>query len=132
MSKRNDKDKRITLRDLMSRKEQSNGDKKKIYKLEINDEELQDTIQCKTLDRAVLLDAFDLEDGQGDLYLIYESCIDPNFKDVELQKELGCRGYEIIEKIFQDRPGLIASISMKILQKHGYNSKVDFVKDIKN
>lgn len=68
----------------------------------------------------------------ADVYMVYNTLVEPNLKDSELQKAYGCvEPTEIVEKIFE--PGEIAQLSQVALELAGYEKgTVRLVKDLKN
>lgn len=68
-------------------------------------------------------------DTDADEYMVYNTVVEPNLKDKELQKEFGCKlPTDIVAKIFE--PGEIAQLSEVAFELAGY--KKGGVKAIKN
>lgn len=68
-------------------------------------------------------------DTDADEYMVYNTMVEPNLKDQELQKEFGCTlPTDIVSKIFE--PGEIAQLSDVAFELAGY--KKGGVKAIKN
>lgn len=68
-------------------------------------------------------------DTDADVYMVYNTMVEPNLKDAELQKEYGCTlPTDIVAKIFD--PGEIEQLSGMALELAGY--KKGGVKVIKN
>lgn len=71
----------------------------------------------------------DNNDTDADEYMVYNTMVEPNLKDNELQKEFGCTlPTDIVSKIFE--PGEIAQLSDVAFELAGY--KKGGVKAIKN
>lgn len=68
-------------------------------------------------------------DTDADEYMVYNTMVEPNLKDQDLQKEFGCTlPTDIVSKIFE--PGEIAQLSDVAFELAGY--KKGGVKAIKN
>ncbi|WP_025114165.1 phage tail assembly chaperone [Lysinibacillus fusiformis] len=68
-------------------------------------------------------------DTDADEYMVYNTMVEPNLKDKELQKEFGCTlPTDIVSKIFE--PGEIAQLSDVAFELAGY--KKGGIKAIKN
>jgi len=68
-------------------------------------------------------------DTDADEYMVYNTVVEPNLKDKDLQKEFGCKlPTDIVAKIFE--PGEIAQLSEVAFELAGY--KKGGVKAIKN
>ena len=105
---------KITLQELLRRKEQMLESKKipKTRELYINSKDAQ-------------------EMENGDAYLVYQCVTEPCLKSRELQESFGCvEPMEIVEKIFD--PGEIPQISVECLRLSGYIDGVKAVDEIKN
>lgn len=86
------------------------------------------TITVKKPNAEVMADCFEMEDShESDLYLIYESSIEPNFKDPQLHTAYGTTGYEVIDEIFD--PGEVASLSSSIVEFAGYKNSIEEIKN---
>lgn len=124
-----EKMKKITLKDLIARAEQSKEDKKEARKLYVAS--LDGTITIIKPDRTMVLEGMDMDDTDGDDYLVYNCVLEPNLKDKELQKAYGVVSpMEIVNKVFE--PGEIAGIAKEIVALAGYVDSVKVVDDIKN
>lgn len=112
---------KITLDELMRRKEQMLEAKKQKKTCELYIESLDGTITVTTPDRATVNDCRSMPDGEGDAYLVYQCTTEPNLKSTELQKQFACETpVDIVEKVFA--PGEIGNIAMEIINLAGYNS----------
>lgn len=126
--------KKLTLTDLMKDKE------KYEVKADVTEElyihRLDASIVIRKPERSLCLEAFQMasdesQDGKADPFVVYNTVIEPNLKDKELQKEFGCvEPVDIVEKIFE--PGEIASIAQVGLELAGYKKSVNKVTDLKN
>lgn len=121
--------KKLSVSDLIK-----NADKIKAKKAETRDlyvKSLGATVKIVKPTRAVVLDSYELGEGEGNLYLTYECVVEPNFKDAALQEAYGATGYEVLDAIFD--PGEIDSIAKEIVGFGGYGgSAISIVEDIKN
>jgi len=120
---------KITLSELMARKEQMLEGKKTKKTQELYVASLDGTITIETPDKALVADAVDMENG--DIYIAYQCVKEPNLKDASLQKEFGCvEPMEIVEMIFDT--GEIPQIAQQIMKLAGYGDSVKAVEEIKN
>lgn len=120
---------KLTLKDLISKKEQVLSGKKKTRNLYIKSLDGIITIEKPSLETVV--DASKIDSGmESDKYLVYHCIVEPNLKDKELQKAYGCVEPTEILKIFED--GEISSIAKECMNLAGYNGSVSVVEDIKN
>jgi len=120
---------KVKLSDLIAKADQKKAKHKKRKELYVKS--LDGTIIVEKPDRALILDAFDM-DQEGNCYLIYECTIEPNLKDASLHAAYGCiKPMDIIDAIFE--PGEIARISGEIVKMAGYDEdSVRMVEEIKN
>lgn len=128
-----DKATKITLDELMRRKEQMLEAKRKKKTCELYIESLGGTITVKEPDRVLVNDCRAMKNGAGDIYLLYQCVVEPNLKSSQLQSEFECtEPTEIVDKIFL--AGEIGQISIEILKLAGYTgSSVQRINnDIKN
>ena len=120
---------KITLQELLRRKEQMLEDKKKPKTATLYVKSLDGTIQIESPTSALAREAQDMENG--DNYMVYSCVTEPPLKSKELQKAFGCvEPMEIVEKIFE--PGEIPQIAIECLKLAGYVDGVKAVDDIKN
>lgn len=125
----NKKNIKLTLKDLIAKKEQVLNGKKKTRDLHIKSLEGVITIEKPSIE--TVIDATKIDDGvESDKYLVYNCIIEPNLRDKELQKEYGCIEPTEILKIFAD--GEISSIAKECMNLAGYGGSVSVVDDIKN
>lgn len=126
---------KLTLLQLIKEKEKyevKSGVKEEIYI-----ERLDATIVFEKPERALVLESIelsqdkDVEAGEADVHLIYNSIVEPNLKDNELQKTFGCiEPTDIVEKIFE--AGEIAGIAAEIMKSAGYGAHIQRVEQVKN
>lgn len=122
---------KITLQEIMKRKEQMLEAKKEKKTAEIYIESLDGTIIIQEPSRSLCKDAIDMPDGEGDTYLIYECVVEPNLKSQELQEAFGCvEPMEIVEKIFE--AGEIPKVSTECLRLAGFSNEVKRIEQLKN
>ena len=118
---------KITLDELLRRKEQMLDGKKKKKTGTLYIKSLGGTITIESPDLA--RDAQDMD--SGDAYMVYSCVIEPNLKSKELQQAFGCvEPMEIVDKIFD--VGEIPQIAVECLKLAGYVDGVKAVDDIKN
>lgn len=126
---------KLTLLQLIKDKEKyeiKSGVKEELYI-----ERLDATIVFEKPDKALALESVELtqdktrDASEADIYLLYNSIVEPNLKDKELQEAFGCiEPSDIISKIFD--VGEIPAISQEILKSAGYGSHIERVKQVKN
>lgn len=120
---------KLTLKDLIAKKEQVLDSKKKTRNLYIKSLDGIITIEKPSIE--TIVDASKIDSGmESDKYLVYNCIIEPNLKDKELQKVYGCIEPSDILKIFED--GEISSIARECMNLAGYSGSVSVVDDIKN
>lgn len=121
--------KKVTIKDLIAKAEQSKEDKKELRQLYITS--LDGTITIMKPDRALVYESMDMDEEDGDRYLVYNCVVEPNLKDKDLQNTYKTVSpLDIVDKIFD--PGEVASISKEIVRLAGYIDSVKVVDDIKN
>lgn len=128
-----DKKTKITLAELMARKEQMLASKKTSKTKELYVASLDGTITITEPSREVIMEASQFEDNKGDVYTVYQCVTEPNLKDRELQKAFECvEPMEIVEKVFS--AGEITNIALKCIELAGYgqDSIKEIIKDTKN
>ncbi|QNB48210.1 hypothetical protein BR63_19205 [Thermanaerosceptrum fracticalcis] len=120
--------KKLTIKDLIAKKE-AIKDQSKILQLYVKS--LDGLITIQKPSRQLCLDAIEMGNAEGDAYLVYNSVVEPNLKDKELQDAFGCVSpLDIVEAIFE--PGEIVSIAKECLVFAGYGDNVKLVDEIKN
>ena len=123
------KNTKITLTELIRRKEQMLESKKKPKTETLYIKSLDGTITIESPTSALARDAQDMDNG--DAYMVYSCVTEPCLKSRELQEAFGCIDpMEIVDKIFE--PGEIPQIAIECLKLAGYIDGVKVVDDIKN
>lgn len=119
--------KKITIKDLIAKKDKNN----KVEKQELYVKSLDGIITVIKPNKEVLLTTIDQKDN-GDAYLVYQSVIEPNLKDTELQKQFDCvQPMDIADKIFEI--GEVSLIAQQLTKLAGYDEDcVKVVDEIKN
>ncbi len=124
-----DKNTKITLQELIRRKEQMLESKKQPKTATLYIKSLDGTITIESPTAALARDAQEMDNG--DAYMVYSCVTEPCLKSKELQTEFECVDpMEIVDKIFE--PGEIPQIAMECLKLAGYVDGVRVVNDIKN
>ena len=123
------KNTKITLEELIRRKEQMLEAKKKPKTASLYIKSLDGTITIESPTAALARDAQEMDNG--DTYMVYSCVTEPCLKSKELQQEFGCVDpMEIVEKIFET--GEIPQIALECLKLAGYVDGVKAVADVKN
>lgn len=123
------KNTKITLQELIRRKEQMLESKKKKQTKELYIKSLDGCITIESPSADLAKDSQESENG--DVYMVYSSVIEPCLKSKELQEAFGCvEPMEIVEKIFA--PGEIPLIAVECLKLSGYIDGVKAVDELKN
>lgn len=123
--------KKLTLTDLLKDKE----------KYHVKDDVTEDLfipridaiITIRKPERSLCIESFQMgrDDEDGDVFLVYNTVVEPNLKDSDLQKEFGCvEPSDIVEKVFE--AGEIVKIAQAALDLAGYTDSVSKVADLKN
>lgn len=126
--------KKLTITDLLERKEQLVSKKKKTKELYLD--QLDATITIEEPERSMVVDTIELGneenfDGNADDYMVYNIVVDPNLKDTDLQKAYDCKEpMDIVSRIFDI--GTVTGIAKAGMALAGYNSTVTPVDDLKN
>ena len=123
------KNTKITLEELIRRKEQMLEAKKKPKTASLYIKSLDGTITIESPTAALAREAQEMDNG--DTYMVYSCVTEPCLKSKELQQEFGCVDpMEIVEKIFET--GEIPQIALECLKLAGYVDGVKAVADVKN
>ena len=123
------KNTKITLAELIRRKEQMLESKKKPKTATLYIKSLGGTITIESPTADLARDVQDMDNG--DAYMVYSCVTEPCLKSKELQTAFECvEPMEIVEKIFE--PGEIPQIAVECLKLAGYVDGVKAVDDIKN
>ncbi len=122
--------KKVTLEELLARAAKSKTAKKEARELYVKS--LDGTITIEKPDRAVCLEALDMENSEeADEYIVYNCVVSPLLKDKALQEAYGVVSpMDIVARIFE--PGEISAISKECLVLAGYINSVKVVDEIKN
>lgn len=123
--------KKLTVAELIERKEQLKQRKKRQIILHIDSIDAEITVQEAS--HAVATESIEMatdpnrSDG-ADVHVVYHCVFEPNLKDPELQRSFGCaEPTDIVNLIFL--PGEVAAISGHALQLAGYGQGVRKVDD---
>ena len=123
------KNTKITLAELIRRKEQMLESKRKPKTATLYIKSLSGTITIESPTADLARDAQDMDNG--DAYMVYSCVMEPCLKSKELQTAFECvEPMEIVEKVFD--PGEIPQIAVECLKLAGYVDGVKAVDDIKN
>jgi len=124
-----DKHTKITLDELLRRKEQKLEAKKKKKTSALYVKSLDGIITIESPTAALARDAQDMDNG--DAYMVYSCVTEPNLKSKELQDAYECvEPLEIVDKVFD--VGEIPQIAVECLKLAGYVDGVKAVDEIKN
>ena len=124
-----DKNTKITLAELIKRKEQVLEAKKSPKKARIYVKSLDGEIIIKAPTKSLATEAAEME-NDGDAHLVYECVAEPDLHSKELQDAYGCTyPEEIVEKLFD--AGEITPIAMECMKLAGYVDSVKLVEEVK-
>lgn len=122
------KNTKLTLAELLRRKEQMIAAKKTKKTLDLYIKSLDAVITIEEPSGTLCRDANDMEPGEGDKYMCYECIKEPNLKSQEAQEAFGCADpMDIVEYIFA--PGEIPQIAIECMKLAGYMGGVEQVKN---
>lgn len=122
------KNTKLTLAELLRRKEQMIAAKKTKKTAELYVKSIDATITIEEPTAALCRDANDMEAGVGDKYMCYECIKEPNLKLQEAQEAFRCADpMDIVEYIFA--PGEIPQIAIECMKLAGYMGGVEQVKN---
>ena len=120
---------KITLQELIRRKEQMLESKRQPKTATLYIKSLDGTITIESPAAALARDAQEMDNG--DAYMVYSCVTEPCLKSKELQNEFGCVDpMEIVDKVFDT--GEIPQIAVECLKLAGYVDGVKVVNEIKN
>ena len=123
-----DKRTKLTLAELLKRKEQMIESKKVKKAQDLYVKSIDATITIEEPTGALCRDANDMEAGEGDKYLSYECIKEPNLKSKEVQDAFGCAvPMDVVDVIFA--PGEIPQIAIECMKLAGYMGGVEAVKN---
>jgi hypothetical protein len=118
--------KRLDIAELIKKAEEIK--KKKSETKELKVKSLNGSVLISKPGHTLISDSYDMGDNhEADKYIIYESVLEPNFKDKALQEAYGVEGYDILDEIFD--PGEIGELSKKIIEFAGYGNSVEEIKN---
>lgn len=125
--------KKLTIATLLQNKEKLKNRKPKVQSLYI--ESLDAEIIIQEPEGAIALESLEMAQNDAemaDIYMVYNSVIEPNLKDSQLHSEFECKEpTDIVKMIF--RAGEITAISGHVLNLAGYGSGVKTVdEELKN
>lgn len=119
---------KLTLAELLRRKEQMIESKKTKKTLDLYVKSIDAVITVAEPDGALCRDANDMEPGEGDKYLCYECIIEPNLKSKDVQDAFDCAvPMDVVDIIFA--PGEIPQIAIECMKLAGYMGGVEAVKN---
>ena len=122
------KNTKLTLAELLRRKEQMIDSKKTKKTLDLYVSSIDAIITIEEPDGALCRDANDMEPGEGDKYMCYECIKEPNLKAKDAQEAFGCAvPMDIVDVIFA--PGEIPQIAIECMKLTGYMGGVEAVKN---
>lgn len=122
------KNTKLTLTELLRRKEQMLESKKTKKTIDLYVKSIDATITISEPDGALCRDANDMDAGVGDKYLCYECITEPNLKSKEVQDAFGCtEPMDVVDIIFE--PGEIPQIAIECMKLAGYMGGVEQVKN---
>ena len=127
-----DKKTKITLDELLRRKEQVLNAKKEKRTKALFIPSLDGTVVITQPSMSVIQDAQGIDDPiASDKYLVYESVTEPNLKSHELQLAYGCgEPSDIVDMLFL--PGEASQIAANAVKLAGFDGRVTPVEEIKN
>lgn len=121
--------KKLTIADLIDNKERLSTSKNETKNIHI--EKLDAVITIVKPARTLIFESLEMGSYGGDEFLVYNSIIEPNLKDKELQSAYGCvEPTDIVNEIFD--MGTVKGIAEQALSMVGVDSKVKAVDDLKN
>lgn len=113
----------VTVADLIAQSDQIKNKRKELYDLETS----VGTITIKQPSLKTIEETLKIDNGgrQGDIELIYESVVEPNLKDNDLQSAYGCTSpSDIVPMLF--KTGEIGAIAAAIMRCAGYGQPIEF------
>lgn len=120
---------KLTLKELIARKEQIIESKKQKKTKELYIKSLDSTITIECPTAALSKDAQEMDNG--DIYMVYSCVVEPCLRSKELQEAFECvEPMDIVEKIFDI--GEIPQIAVECLKLAGYMDSVKPIDEIKN
>ena len=125
-----DKKTKLTLDDLIRRKEQILTNKKRDETAEVFVKSIDGSVIVKSPNSKLLSDVEEMDDKiAANAYIVYNCVISPRLKDQRLQEVYGCREpIEIVDKLFL--PGEVVRLADAIVKLAGFDE--ERVQTIKN
>ena len=125
-----DKKTKLTLDELIRRKEQILANKKRDETAEVFVKSIDGSVIVKSPDSKLLSDVEEMDDKiAANAYIVYNCVISPRLKDQHLQEVYGCREpIEIVDKLFL--PGEVVRLADTIVKLAGFDE--ERVQTIKN
>ena len=125
-----DKKTKLTLDELIRRKEQILANKKRDETAEVFVKSIGGSVIIKSPDSKLLSDVEEMDDKlAANAYIVYNCVISPRLKDQHLQEVYGCREpIEIVDKLFL--PGEVLRLADAIVKLAGFDE--ERVQTIKN
>lgn len=123
--------KKVTLEDLIARKEEIQANKNKTVKMYIKS--LDGYVVMQKPDRKLIADAMEADNGiESNIHLVYNTMVEPNLKDKDTQKAFGVHTpKELLQSILSD--GEIGFIAESLMDEAGYKKgSVKVIEEIKN
>lgn len=127
---------KLTMDDLIKQKESIYRKKGVKKKMEIYLDQLQSTVTIEEPDSSLVTESIGIgsdenQESNGDDFLVYNTMIEPNLKDAELQKIYECKEpVDIVNAIFS--PGTVSAIAVEAMKMAGYMDGITPVAKLKN
>lgn len=117
--------KQLTIKDIIAKKKEKKANETK----QLFVPSLEGNITIAKPTRREVLNALDMSDGEGDLYIIYQCVIDPNIKDQSVREDdkVVFEPYKVVEDIFD--VGEIIQITQEIAKMVGFHGGVIEIKN---
>lgn len=111
----------VTIADLIARRDEIKNKRKDRYDIETS----IGTITVKQPTLRLIDEAIKTQDGrQGDIELIFETTVEPNLKDKDLQQAYGCQvPSDIVPILF--KAGEIGAIAGAIMRSAGFGNHIE-------
>ena len=110
----------VTINELIERREKLQTRKGELYDVETSIGE----ITCRIPSAALIAEAWDMRsNADGNKYLVFQCCMEPNLKDDELRRAYKCsEPFDIVTEIFL--PGEVAKIAGHLLKLAGFEVNI--------
>lgn len=124
-----DKATKLTLDELIRRKEQILADKRRAETAEVYVKSLNGSVIIKAPSNEVLADISGMSNEDVNKYVVYECVISPRLKNTELHEAFECAApMDIVDKLFL--PGEAAKIAQKCIDLAGFDD--EHIQTVKN